>query len=227
MPIDLPSLRDLKREASSQVGIEVQRYTNKIVSQKNMEISRLKPLKINIPVFGPTNLTRKIKDSPNSLRKTNINPKSPLLLKLGETVQTNSKKVLEFFLFDEFDEDTVPTHKETTDQRRSRIRKRTRKIIMSELDQKNLSNDSRGLRHLLPDSAAHTEEAISKESSTSANDHDLKVYYKRLATLRQYRGIVDDNYDADLPTLACILDDKILKLEMKVDEITEKKTNDE
>ena len=68
---------------------------------------------------------------------------------------------------------------------------------MSDLVQKKLK-DSRGLRHLLPDSAAHSEEAISKESSTSANDHDLKVHYKRLATLRQYRGIVDDNDDVDL-----------------------------
>ena len=97
---------------------------------------------------------------------------------------------------------------------------------MSELDRKKLK-DSRGLRHLLPDSAAHSEEAISKESSISANDHDLKVYYKRLATLRQYCGIVDDNYGADLSTSACILDDKILKLEMKVDDIAEKKMNDE
>lgn len=85
----MPSLRDLKREASSQAEIEVQRYTKKIVSQQNLESSkavRLKPSKINMPVFRSAILTRKFKDSPNSLRKTKINPKSGLLLKLGETV---------------------------------------------------------------------------------------------------------------------------------------------
>lgn len=222
--VDIPTLRDLNRQAQKEIKSQLEAFTIKVRSEKKFEVSSLPQLSLGEKF---NSLEKKESAShPYSI----VRQQSHTSMSLESRRKSALREVLAFLLNEKLDEDTVGTHKESIAQRKFRIKRKTQNLLLTELDK--VIDKNKKLKSLedfeVSQEGAEDEQhsANSDESSKSAKDNLLSEKYQKLKILNSYLEIIDEKYDKNLNKFRGKVQDWIDELNQQVDRILDKKIDD-
>ena len=217
MTIDIPTLRDLNRQAEEEIVNHIVTYKDQMFKEKFGDHERT-----------PQDTERSSKPGKRkeSFEFPYGNRESPSKSSISfESRRTSAlREILAFLLNDKLDEDTVGGHREPYAKRRFRIKKNTQKLLISELDKVIAKNKKLQPEDPIEKAPEEEEKSVnSDESSVSAKDNMLKDRFGKLKILNSYLEIIDKRYDKNLHEFRNKLQGWTVNINNQVDNILIKK----